>query len=195
MALCVAVDPTDTRRVFCGLSGGGLHLSENGGATWQSTGTGMNPAAWVADIVFDPTDAQRMYAADRFSGVYMSTDGGRTWLLTTNGLRTRDVNALAVTGDGLHVYAGTEGEGVFRLDTTGQEPPAASDDVDEPGPDDTDDNDTGPDDTDAWTDDTDNDDDSDTGDDQVTQPCGSGAPIAFVAIPLLCWRIRRRTID
>jgi hypothetical protein len=42
----------------------------------------------------------------------------------SNGLRTRAVNSLALSADGWHLYAGTEGEGVFRLDFNGQ-PPAA----------------------------------------------------------------------
>jgi hypothetical protein len=63
-----------------------------------------------------------MYAADRFSGVYRSTDGGATWMPINTGLRTRAVNALSISSDGQHLYAATEGEGVFRLDLSGQAP-------------------------------------------------------------------------
>jgi cell division septation protein DedD len=72
--------------------------------------------------VFDPNDSQVMYAADRFSGLYRSTDGGMGWMPINVGLRTRAINALAMSSDGQHLYAGTEGEGVFRLDLSGQPP-------------------------------------------------------------------------
>jgi uncharacterized protein (TIGR03382 family) len=85
----------------------------------------MNPESSVSDIVFDPTAPQVMYAADRFSGVYRSTDGGATWTPINVSLRTRAVNALAISSDGQHLYAATEGEGVFRLDLSGQPPQPA----------------------------------------------------------------------
>jgi len=59
-----------------------------------------------------------------FSGVYRSTDGGFTWLKINNGLTTRAVTDLSLSSDGNHLYAATNGEGVFRLDLDGR-PPAA----------------------------------------------------------------------
>jgi hypothetical protein len=49
-----------------------------------------------------------------------------TWSVLSDGLRTRAVAALAIDAAGEHLYAGTEGEGVFRLDLTGSPPPSAS---------------------------------------------------------------------
>jgi hypothetical protein len=100
----------------------GLYRSTDNGATWQPSAAGLNPEANVSDIVFAPTDPQVMYAADRFSGLYRSTDGGAAWMPINVGLRTRAVNALAISSDGQHLYAATEGEGVFRLDLSGQPP-------------------------------------------------------------------------
>jgi photosystem II stability/assembly factor-like uncharacterized protein len=85
----------------------------------------MNPEATVSDIVFDPTNPQVMYAADVHSGVYRSVNGGATWTAASTGLRMRAVNALAISTDGQHLYAATEGEGVFRLDLNGQPPEPA----------------------------------------------------------------------
>jgi photosystem II stability/assembly factor-like uncharacterized protein len=124
-ALSVELHPSDAHVVYAGFQGAGLYRSADGGATWQSSGAGMNPEATVSDIVFDPSDAQVMYATDRMSGVYRSTDGGATWRGINSGLRLRDVNALAISSDGQHLYAGTEGEGVFRLDR-GATPPEAA---------------------------------------------------------------------
>jgi photosystem II stability/assembly factor-like uncharacterized protein len=124
-ALSVELHPSDTQVAYAGLESAGLYLSTDGGATWRSSGAGMNPEAAVSDIVFDPTNAQVMYASDHMSGVYRSTDGGATWRGINSGLRMRDVNALAISSDGQHLYAATEGEGVFRLDTNGTPPEAA----------------------------------------------------------------------
>ncbi len=122
-ALSVTVNPAEPRIVYTGLSRGGLYQSTDGGATWRLSAAGMNPEASVSDIVFDPTDpqAQVMYASDRQSGVYRSFDGGTTWMAINKGLRTRAVNALAISSDGQHLYAATEGEGVYRLDLTALE--------------------------------------------------------------------------
>jgi photosystem II stability/assembly factor-like uncharacterized protein len=125
VALSVELHPAGSGPVYAGLERAGLYLSTDGGATWRSSGAGMNPEAAVSDIVFDPTNAQVMYASDRMSGVYRSTDGGATWRGINSGLRMRDVNALATSSDGQHLYAATEGEGVFRLDRNGTPPEAA----------------------------------------------------------------------
>jgi photosystem II stability/assembly factor-like uncharacterized protein len=124
-ALSVVLHPVDAGIVYAGLGTAGLYRSPDGGATWQPSAAGLNPEASISDIVFAPTDFQVMYAADRFSGVYRSTDGGATWTPINVGLRTRAVNALAISSDGQHLYAATEGEGVFRLDLSGQPPQPA----------------------------------------------------------------------
>lgn len=124
-ALSVALDPADSGNVLVGFQEGGVYRSTDGGNTWVSASPGLAPEAMITDIVFDPSDSSTVYAADLLSGVYQSTDGGQTWSIVSEGLRTRAVNALAITADGEHLYAGTEGEGVFRLDISGTPPQAA----------------------------------------------------------------------
>jgi hypothetical protein len=87
----------------------------------------------ITTILFHPTAPGIVFSGDAFSGVYRSIDSGQTWLAMSSGLRTRAVNSLAISADGWHIYAGTEGEGVFRLDFNGQ-PPADSESLfrDEP---------------------------------------------------------------
>lgn len=123
-AFSIAIHPGDPAVIFTGLRQGGLYRSEDGGQTWRLSGAGLIPEASVSDILFDPANPQIMYAADLHSGVYRSGDGGRTWNAVTGGLSTRAVNALAISADGGHLYAATEGGGVFRLDLTGQPPVA-----------------------------------------------------------------------
>jgi photosystem II stability/assembly factor-like uncharacterized protein len=126
IALSVAVHPSEPDIVYVGLAFGGLYRSMDSGATWQLWSAGLNPEASVSDILFDPANPQVMYAADRLSGVYRSADGGATWVPINGGLRTRAVNALSISSDGKHLYAATEGEGVYRLDLSGQPPQLAT---------------------------------------------------------------------
>ena len=114
--LSIALEPDSSTSVFAGLDRGGIYRSDNAGASWESTASGMNPEASVTAIVFDPTGPEIMYAADRHSGVYRSSNGGRSWQSINSGLRTRAVNALSISMDGRTLYAATEGEGVYRLD-------------------------------------------------------------------------------
>ncbi len=80
----------------------------------------------MTDIVFDSTNPQVIYLADLFSGVYRSLNNGASWQMLNSGLGMRAVNALALSGDGMHLYAASEGQGVYRLDLNGQPPQAAA---------------------------------------------------------------------
>lgn len=123
MVLSIALHPTNSNILLVGLWHGGVYQSDNSGETWHMVSPGLNPEATITDIVFDPVNPRILYVSDILSGVYRSTDGGHTWQQINNALRTRAVNKLAISSDGLHLYAATEGEGVYRLDISG-EPPA-----------------------------------------------------------------------
>jgi photosystem II stability/assembly factor-like uncharacterized protein len=124
-AFSVAINPNESGLLLAGFFRAGIYASTDGGATWQPSSSGMPPEATITSLVFDPTNPAIVYAADIHSGVYRSQDGGQTWFVINNGLRTRAVNALVISGDGQHLYAATEGEGVYRLDLTGQPPESA----------------------------------------------------------------------
>ncbi|NNK91510.1 MAG: hypothetical protein HKO87_03680 [Acidimicrobiia bacterium] len=118
----VAVNPSDPDLVFSGSRG--MFRSTDGGDSWTRVAAGAPESSFV-DYVFDPANPDVMYAADITSGVYRSTDAGLTWLAINGGLLTRAVNALAISHDSRHLYAGTEGGGVFRLDLAGTPPAEA----------------------------------------------------------------------
>ncbi|NNC76180.1 MAG: hypothetical protein HKN93_11815 [Acidimicrobiia bacterium] len=120
----VAIHPADPSIVLSG-SRGGVFRSTDGGDTFSRVAAGTVPESTIVDYEFDPTDPSVVYAADIASGVYRSTDSGVTWTPINNGLRTRAVNDLAISHDGGHLYAATEGEGVYRLDLAGSPPQAA----------------------------------------------------------------------
>ncbi|MHC4065538.1 MAG: WD40/YVTN/BNR-like repeat-containing protein, partial [Planctomycetota bacterium] len=114
--LSIGVDPADTSHVLAGLQAAGLYVSFNGALTWESVPVGLPAEAEVSAILFSSVDPAVVWMGDRRSGVYRSIDGGGTWVKVNYGLRTRAVNALALSADNQTLYAGTEGEGVFRLD-------------------------------------------------------------------------------
>ncbi len=113
--LSVAIDPLDSDHILVGLDDAGLYESFGGGLAWQAVPVGLPAEADVTDIAYCPTDGRLVYVGDQRSGVYRSTDAGSTWGTVNTGLRMRAVNALAFSGDGEVLYAGTEGEAVFRL--------------------------------------------------------------------------------
>jgi photosystem II stability/assembly factor-like uncharacterized protein len=115
VVLSVAVDPADSSHVFVGLKAAGLYVSFDGGSHWQSVPVGLPAEADVSSIVYSPVDTSVIYVGDLRSGVYRSDDDGLTWVDISYGLRTRAVNALTLSADGQVLYAGTEGEGVYRL--------------------------------------------------------------------------------
>jgi photosystem II stability/assembly factor-like uncharacterized protein len=112
----LAIDARDARILYAGVRDGGVWKSLNGGESWQHSSNGMDAEASITDIVLDPTNPRLLYAADIRTGVYRSQDAGELWAQINEGLRTRAVNALAISSDGRILYAATEGEGVFRLD-------------------------------------------------------------------------------
>jgi uncharacterized protein (TIGR03382 family) len=124
-ALTFALDPVSPETIFAGLSGGGIYRSADGGLSWSQSSAGMDAEAVIRSIVVDPTNSQIVYAADWFNGVYVSTDSGSTWRAINDGLVHRSVNILSLSDDGTVLYAGIEGDGVYRLGTPAGEPAPA----------------------------------------------------------------------
>ena len=107
----------------------GVYRSTDGGRNWQlaSQRLGRNVnvlAASVADprVVYAGTSADAVSAHG--NNLYISTDGGRNWENTPLALpmstdaRIPAVLSLAVDGSGA-VYAGTDGQGVYKLTDRG----------------------------------------------------------------------------
>ena len=112
----IIIDPKNPQILYAGVENGGIFVSTDGGSNWQPSRNGMEPQASIHAIVIDPTNSQIIYAADIQSGVFRSDDGGKQWVRINNGLRTRAVQTMAISADGSILYAGTQGEGVFRLE-------------------------------------------------------------------------------
>jgi len=123
--LSISIHPTKPDVIYLGMEFGGLSKSEDGGESWYWVEAGIPPEGTFTSIVFNPTDPNMLFASLMEGGVYVSQDGGENWMVINNGLRTRAVNALGISSDGFHLYAATEGEGVFRLDLNGVPPEPA----------------------------------------------------------------------
>jgi photosystem II stability/assembly factor-like uncharacterized protein len=120
--LSVAINPLDANIILVGLDRSAIYRSTDSGQSWSRAAAGLNAEASVSDIVFDPSHPKTIYLSDLISGVYRSMDGGDTWAAINEGLFSRSVNALAISSDGLHLYAATEGSGTYRFDTNGVPP-------------------------------------------------------------------------
>jgi photosystem II stability/assembly factor-like uncharacterized protein len=71
---------------------GGVAVSNDGGAHWQPSGTGM-PSASVTHILLDPESPENnrtLYATVFGHGVYKSTDDGKTWALKNKGIEAAE---------------------------------------------------------------------------------------------------------
>jgi photosystem II stability/assembly factor-like uncharacterized protein len=127
----VAVSPADSNRLLAGIQYQGLFLSGDGGSSWKQVAAGLEPNGIHRDIIFDPTNPNIVYLGDITSGVYQSTDAGESWRKINQGLTNRAVTSLSISKDGMHLYAGTSGGGVFRLDFNGQPPEGSTPPLDQ----------------------------------------------------------------
>jgi len=81
-ARCVAVDPRDPDRVYVGTFDGGVHASEDGGATWRRDEHGLADRR-VMSVAVSPSHREGgvsvVYAGTEPSNLYRSEDGGHSW--------------------------------------------------------------------------------------------------------------------
>ena len=79
---CVAADPVQPERVYCGTFGQGLWTSEDAGATWSPVGEGIASAELMAVAVsaLERVDGRGVvWAGTEPSALFRSSDGGQTW--------------------------------------------------------------------------------------------------------------------
>ena len=99
----------------------GMYWSDDSGASWTAAVTDL-----PSDIIDCGSSSEECVTQMEFlesgvvvastqDGVWGSTDGGETWVDVSPDLYPRHVASLAVSPDGMTVYAGTRGGGVVHL--------------------------------------------------------------------------------
>jgi hypothetical protein len=96
--------------VFAGTAAGEVHRSQDNGATWPVSGSGI--VGTFGALAYDSA-LDILYAA-RSSILSRSTDGGDSWEAIDANFPAVSVNALTVITNGGPLYAGTDGDKVYR---------------------------------------------------------------------------------
>jgi photosystem II stability/assembly factor-like uncharacterized protein len=93
-------------RLFAGTDGNGVFVSSNSGSSWVANGP---KNTFVRSMT---ANATAVFAGSTVAGIFVSTNNGTTWYSVNVGLTDTAVTSLAVNGEFL--YAGTNGDGVWR---------------------------------------------------------------------------------
>ncbi len=87
--------------IYVGSDDGLVHVSRDGGYTWQDISAGLEPDQWVSRVEASHFDKNRVYVAlngyrwDRFDAmVYRSDDGGQSWQRIGLDLPAEPVNVI-----------------------------------------------------------------------------------------------------
>ncbi|MBI2821183.1 MAG: IPTL-CTERM sorting domain-containing protein [Acidobacteria bacterium] len=155
----LTIDPKSPQTVYAGAlrinapfdSGGGLFMSNNGGATWTSL-SGLSPMSGITSILVDAADSNIVYVGTRgivFGGpiggtltaaskVMKSTDGGLTWaqaLLTSSSGRVllvqnpSEANVI-YAADGRFIRKSSDSGTTWTLASSGLPPFSSISDLD-----------------------------------------------------------------
>jgi len=101
---------------------GTVMKSTDGGAHWFPIITGLNVNQEFYKIIVDKRDPDTLYLATQGEGVFISRDGGAHWLPWNEGLTNlvagtngnNVTNTMVQSADGVYLYFGSAGSGVFR---------------------------------------------------------------------------------
>ena len=89
----IAVDPTDSARIFVAIDGGGVNRTTDGGATWQ-VGIGGSQALAGRSIRFRPGNSQELFLGTSSLAVFRSTNGGDTFVQSSEGISELDLFSI-----------------------------------------------------------------------------------------------------
>ncbi len=113
----LAFDPIHQGTIYAGLNPSSeyparVYKTEDGGATWQPSFSGIPPQTRVL-VAVDPANTSTVFAGTWGYGVYRSVDGGSHWEAFNDGLENLFVKSLRFDFRG-RLHVGTEG-GLFQL--------------------------------------------------------------------------------
>ena len=113
----LALDPRQPSYLYVGTAGQAVFGSSDGGRTFSAMDRGLE-SAQVASILIAPTSSARLYAGAVGRGIFRWNARLQRWLPLNDGLPVKDfAGVLALDPrDPFILYAGTQTQGVFRLD-------------------------------------------------------------------------------
>jgi len=118
----IAVDPTDTAKIFVAIDGGGVNRTTDGGATWQ-IGVGGSQALAGRSVRFLPGNSQELFLGTSSLAVFHSTDSGDTFVQSSEGISQLDlfsIDADPLNPDQIAVaFQGQNNGGVFSSTDAG----------------------------------------------------------------------------
>lgn len=94
------VHPDAPDRVICGVEPGGVHVSDDGGETWEERRTGVHDDVHELHVV-----SAGEYVAATGVGLYRTTDAGRSWTRLDEGVEQRYFRAAYVHDGVLYTSA------------------------------------------------------------------------------------------
>src|SRR5205823_1900402 len=134
----IAVDPSDSARIFVAIDGGGVNRTTDGGVTWQ-IGIGGTQALAGRSIRFRPGNSQELFLGTSSLAVFHSTNDGDTFVQSSQGISELDLFSidanplepvqLAVAFQGANnggVFSSTDGGTTWSLESA---PPTRYSDV------------------------------------------------------------------
>jgi photosystem II stability/assembly factor-like uncharacterized protein len=89
----IAVDPSDTARIFVAIDGGGVNRTTDGGVTWQ-IGIGGSQALAGRSIRFRPGNSQDLFLGTSSLAVFHSTNSGDTFIQSSEGISELDLFSI-----------------------------------------------------------------------------------------------------
>ncbi len=89
----IAVDPSDSARIFAAIDGGGVNRTTDGGVTWQ-IGVGGSQALAGRSIRFRPGNSQELFLGTSSLAVFQSTNGGDTFVQSSAGISELDLFSI-----------------------------------------------------------------------------------------------------
>jgi photosystem II stability/assembly factor-like uncharacterized protein len=103
----LAIDPSNTMRLYAGTAGGGVFKTVNGADTWTSCNRGITDLD-INILAVDHNNPDTIYAGTDGGGIFKSTDKGDTWTPINGGIKNKFIRSIAVDKiNGDKIYAGT----------------------------------------------------------------------------------------
>ncbi len=116
----ISESPFQFGLIYVGSDDGLVHVSKNGGGTWEKISNSLPPNLWVSRVIASAHKKERVYVTlngyrfDNFTPyVFMSDNYGQTWKNISNNISTSPVNVIKEDPKNENIlYVGTD-NGVY----------------------------------------------------------------------------------